>query len=508
MRVWELLLLASNIGWLAVMLISQKDRRRIPAFAISGIAVVLLALHLTLEGYRIQLLPLYLTTIAALTVAVYRRVRVERRRKLPRFAAGSAYTAIMLMLLAAAVMLYVFPVFRLPEPSGRFQVGTQAFHWTDDSRAEPFAPTPNGKRELMVQVWYPAQAVSGERVPFIPDPRILRPMAANYGLPGFTFEYLRDVSSHSRNEAPVAKEQPAYPLILANPGFGSSRFLHTSQAEELASHGYIVAVIDHTYNTFATEFPDGRVTTDKTSVLFSPDQDYNEETAARDQLGEALTEDAAFVLDRFQQIQSGQIPSLLQGRIDLAHIGTFGHSIGGATAYDTAYDERIDAGIDLDGGLYRVHERGALRKPFLFLNSESEARRLQRIMEDRSYTDTELAETGSTREREEQVAADKKAELERMRKAVDYGGQALYIDGTEHLNFTDVQLVSPVFKLLGAAGPISPKRADAVIDAYMLDFFDTYLKGQKGELLQGTNSRYPEVRFLFEKEAYSGSSGS
>lgn len=508
MRVLEILLLAANIGWLVVMLISKKGRRGIPALAVSGIAVLLLILHMAVEGYRIQLLFIYITTFGALAASIYPCVRAERCKKLPRFLKSLAYTAMTLMLLATAAMLYVFPVFRLPEPSGRFQVGTQAFHWIDEGREEPFSPTPSGKRELMIQVWYPAQEASGSYSPFIPTPRILRPMAANYGLPGVTFEYLRYVSSRSRPQAPVAAEQPAYPLILANPGFGSSRFLHTSQAEELASRGYIVAVIDHTYNTFATEFPDGRVTTDETSALFSPDQSYAEETAARDRLGEVLTEDAKFVLDRFQQVQSGQIQSLLQGKIDLAHIGIFGHSIGGATAYDTAYDERIDVGIDLDGGLYRVHERGVLRKPFLFFNSESEARRLQRIMEDRPYTDTELAEMGSTREREKQVAEDKKAELERMREAVDYGGQALYVDGTEHLNFTDVQFVSPVFKLLGAAGPISPKRADAVIDAYMLDFFDTYLKGQKGELLQGTNSEFPEVRFLFEKEAYSGSSGS
>ncbi|OWR27261.1 dienelactone hydrolase [Saccharibacillus sp. O23] len=498
MRVFELLLLASNIGWLVVMLISKKGRRSIPALSVGGIAALLLVLHLTLEGYRIQLLPLYATTIGASAVSLYLRVRSESRRKFPRFAAGSAYTAMTLMLLATAVMLYVFPVFRLPEPSGRFQVGTQAFHWIDEDREESFARTPKSKRELMVQVWYPAQADSRKHAPFIPTTRILRPMAANYGLPGFTFEYLRYVTSHSRTQAPAAAEQPAYPLILANPGFGSSRFLHTSQAEELASRGYIVAVIDHTYNTFATEFPDGRITTDATSALFSPDQSYAESSAARDRLGRVLTEDAEFVLDRFEQIQSGQIPSLLQGKIDLAHIGIFGHSIGGATAYDTAYDERIDAGIDLDGGLYRVHERGALQKPFLFLNSASEARRLQRILEDRPYTDTELTEMGSTREWEEQVAAGKKAELERMREAVDHGGQALYIDGTEHLNFTDAQFVSPVFKLLGATGSISPKRADAVIDAYMLDFFDTYLKGQKGELLRGTDSRFPEVRFLFE----------
>ncbi|MDG0789417.1 hypothetical protein OMP38_00055 [Cohnella ginsengisoli] len=92
----------------------------------------------------------------------------------------------------------------------------------------------------------------------------------------------------------------------------------------------------HSYNTFATEFPDGRITTSTTNDLFSPDHDYKTESGNRDKLGKVLTEDVAFALDQFELIQSGQIPSDLKGRIDLGHVGTFGHFIGGATAYDAS----------------------------------------------------------------------------------------------------------------------------------------------------------------------------
>ncbi|MGO4375811.1 alpha/beta hydrolase family protein, partial [Paenibacillus sp. MCAF20] len=241
----------------------------------------------------------------------------------------------------------------------------------------------------------------------------------------------------------------SYPLILANPGNGSSRFLHTSQAENLASHGYIVAVIDHTYNTFATEFPDGRITTSTTNDLFSPDHDYRTSRGNRDELGKVLTGDVAFILDQFELIQSGQIPSHLKGRIDLGHVGAFGHSIGGATAYDASYDPRIAVGIDLDGGLYRLRDREGLRKPFLFINSESYFEKLKMVMDNRVYTDAELNRMGSTSEWEDQVTEDKRMELERMRGTADEGGQVLYIDNTEHLNFTDVQFISPIFKMLG-----------------------------------------------------------
>lgn len=182
-----------------------------------------------------------------------------------------------------------------------------------------------------------------------------------------------------------------------------------------------MAVIDHTYNTFATKFPDGRITTSTTNDLFSPDHDYQTERGNRDKLGKVLTDDVAFVLDQFELIQSGKIPSHLKGRINLGNVGVFGHSIGGATAYDASYDPRIAVGIDFDGGLYRLREREGLRKPFLFINSESEFEKLKMVMDNRVYTDSELNRMGSTREWEDKVTEDKKLELERMRQTVDEG---------------------------------------------------------------------------------------
>ncbi len=49
--------------------------------------------------------------------------------------------------------------------------------------------------------------------------------------------------------------------MVLSPGFTNSRSTLTALAEDLASHGYVVAGIDHTYESFATAFPDGRVTT-------------------------------------------------------------------------------------------------------------------------------------------------------------------------------------------------------------------------------------------------------
>ncbi|MCM3496967.1 dienelactone hydrolase [Paenibacillus lactis] len=496
MRFFEILLFFSSACLLAFQFVVNPRIRRSALLLTSGAGSIFVVIHLLVEGYRVQLLFLYgftlLMLILSLIDAFKAPAAVQTASRIRRLL-GRLFIAF--GLIATGCFQFVFPVFNVPEPTGELKVGTQVFHFIDSSREETFGTTATGKRELMVQVWYPAQAGTGQYAPFIPDTRILSYMAANYGLPGFTFQHLKYVSSHAYSEAEVSSAQTTYPLILANPGFGSSRFLHTSQAENLASHGYIVAVIDHTFNTFATEFPDGRITTSTTNDLFSPDHDYRTESGNRDKLGKVLTDDVAFVLDQFELIQSGQIPSRFKGKMDLKHVGVFGHSIGGATAYDAAFDPRITAGINLDGGLYRLRDREGLQKPILFIHSETEYERLKMVRDDRVYTDAELDRMGSTREWMDQVTEDKKLELKRMRETVGEGGQVLYIDNAEHLNFTDVQFISPIFKILGITGKISPERASSVINAYMLDFFDMHLKNQGGNLMKGPDSRFPEMKF-------------
>lgn len=491
-----MLLFLSSACTLAFLFIVNQRIRRLAMLLTSGAGTIFLVIHLLVEGYRVQLLFLYGFTVLMLILSLigfFKKPAAVRTASRTRRVLGRLFIGI--GLIGTGCLVYVFPVFDYPAPTGELKVGTQVFHFIDSSREETFGTTATGKRELMVQVWYPAQTGSGKYAPFIPDTRILSYMAANYGLPGFTFQHLKYVASHTYLGAEISSAQSSYPLIVANPGFGSSRFLHTAQAEDLASHGYIVAVIDHTFNTFATEFPDGRITTSTTSGLFSPDHDYRTERENRDKLGKVLTDDVTFVLDQFELIQSGQLPSRFKGKMDLKHVGVFGHSIGGATAYDASFDPRITAGIDLDGGLYRLRERESLQKPFLFINSESEYENLKRVKENPVYTDEELERMGSTREWTDQVTEDKKLELKRMCEAVGEGGQVLYIDNTEHLNFTDVQFVSPILKILGITGKISPDRANSVINAYMLDFFDKYLKNQGGNLMKEADSRFPEAKF-------------
>ena len=60
-------------------------------------------------------------------------------------------------ILAAIVLSIFLPVFRLPALTGPYKVGTQTRHIVDEGRRLiRFSDRPGGPRELVIQIWYPA----------------------------------------------------------------------------------------------------------------------------------------------------------------------------------------------------------------------------------------------------------------------------------------------------------------------------------------------------------------
>ncbi|MDR0268000.1 dienelactone hydrolase [Paenibacillus sp.] len=491
MRLFEILLLLNSAGLLVIKIFFKKNNR-MPLFIASVVGTLLLVTQFMAEGYRDQLLFPYCITIAFLATSVYAFFRKNTAWKMPRFLSATLFTAAAASLLLTAGLLYVFPVFQLPKPTGTLKVGTQTFHFVDTDRKELFGEAPGGKRELMVQVWYPAQNTIGKPMPFIPGgDKVLKeePMSGTFGIPRKLTDYLKSISSHSYENAEVSGSNATYPLIILNHGYGSSKIFQTSQAENLASHGYIVASIDHTYSTFATVFPDGRTTTMKT------DEELIGEKKYRNKVGKMWTDDVSFTLDQLERINSGGIQSKLYGKIDFGRVGAFGHSFGGAASYDSAYDPRIKAGIDLDGSLYR-YDKEPLSKPFMFIFSEMGFDLYNKVREHYVYTDEELKAYGVTREQIEKDTREVETQVGHLEHVAKHGGQILYIENMEHYNFADLQFLTPLFRQLKLTGKINPARSAFIVNAYTLDFFDKYLKDKGGSLIDGPSSKYPEVKFV------------
>ncbi|HWG14343.1 MAG TPA: hypothetical protein VG268_13810 [Streptosporangiaceae bacterium] len=147
------------------------------------------------------------------------------------------------------------PTPHLPEPTGPAPVGTMARHLKDVSRPDPWAVGINA-RELMVSLWYPVALSDRPRAPYMTAAES-RLQLTSRGIDDVPPEALRTVRTHAVSDATPAGRPHAFPLVVLSPGFNGSRSALTALAEDLASHGYVVAGIDHTYESLATAFPDG-----------------------------------------------------------------------------------------------------------------------------------------------------------------------------------------------------------------------------------------------------------
>src|SRR6202034_490908 len=213
----------------------------------------------------------------------------------------------------------------------------------------------------MVSLWYPAVPSDGQRARYM-TPAESELQLTSRGITGGRRGVLSKVRTNAAVDATPAGHQRRHPLVVLSPGFTSSRSTLTALAEDLASHGYVVAGIDHTYESFATAFPDGRVTTCLAREARRRGSGSQEEVAA----GRAA--DVSFVLGEL----TGAHPAWPgAGLIDPSRIAMAGHSAGGAAAIAALVaDSRIRAGIDMDGSTYALIPERGLSRPFLFLGKQ------------------------------------------------------------------------------------------------------------------------------------------
>jgi predicted dienelactone hydrolase len=459
MRPGEATLLLLNLPALAWCLAA----RPVPVWAraLSGAALLVLLAHVVVEGYRWQILPGYLVTVWAFAALASPRVAP------PGPWTGACWLG---LALAAAVMGTVLPVFTLPKPTGRFPVGTATRHLVDPSREETRGGRPGARRELLVQLWYPAQG-AGPRQAYRGPAEV-----------AFPKEHFALVQTHAAARAPLAEALPRYPVVLFAPSWIGRRNQNTVQAEELASHGFVVVGIDHPYGTDLTVFPDGRAA--RTTLGEVLDCSSDEAFAASERAAEAelrvRAADVRFVLDELERLNESDPEGALTGRLDTARVGVFGHSFGGAVAAEVCRaDARFKAGINLDGLLFGADRDKEIGKPFLVFSDGTPV-----------PTAAELeAATGATRRLLTAVARD----VERLHRCLPRpGGYLLTLRGAAHMNFCDSPLFSPLRRLTHA-GRIPPRRAAAIVNDYVVSFFEAYLNGKDEPLLGGGASPYPEV---------------
>lgn len=115
---------------------------------------------------------------------------------------------------------------------------------------------PADTRVLVAQLWYPTQATGPGRA-YLDSPAVSDAIAGQAGLPGLLLDGALRGRTNAGADARWA--DGAFPLVLSSAGLGGVRTQNSAWAEDLASHGYVVAAIDHPYDSAAIVLEDGTV---------------------------------------------------------------------------------------------------------------------------------------------------------------------------------------------------------------------------------------------------------
>ena len=235
----------------------------------------------------------------------------------------------------------------------------------DTSRFDPYARRGHGHqhRKLPLSVWYPAAPIApgadGPPTPYLP--RSWRSVSWMWGLRG------RRVVTHAVTDAPPA--DGTFPLVVFSPSANPAH-LYTALLEDLASHGFVVAGISHTYEVMpVTAFAHGRPRVVRLAALGGAlatpgKRPYSRDLADRAAVVDVTAADIGFVADTLRA-EPGDLP------LDPVRWAAIGHSFGGgAVAELTRRGSTCRAGVSLDGGLWRRPDEVGAAMPLLQLFAE------------------------------------------------------------------------------------------------------------------------------------------
>lgn len=344
--------------------------------------------------------------LVALAVLGVNRLRKAPERKGLPFASGTAFG---LLAAGAVAAIVLFPVWPMPMPGGPHPVGVRTFEAADASRPGVFHAGPTEPRRLLVRVWYPAGSVAGRKpARYFSEAEAgatAESLGALAGFPPF-FTFVKHVATNSYPDAPLLPGASRLPVVFYSHGYTSFLAQNTALMEELASHGYVVFSVQHTYDSAATVFPNGDVAPIDPEITAGRRASARADEAADEAQAMAVTgatlddrlegylrmrelalagesirilksggvwaADRIFVHD---QLQKGAVPPAIReiaAAGDLTRVGEMGMSFGGATSGTVCMvDRRCAAGINLDGGDFPFQAFAAeMPVPFLMFHSD------------------------------------------------------------------------------------------------------------------------------------------
>jgi predicted dienelactone hydrolase len=393
----------------------------------------------------------------------------------------------------------------LPAPTGTYGVGRVSYALTDESRPEPLSTTPDARRKIMVFVWYPTESKATPRMkaaPYLPDFEKVLPKLSPDDVKGmFRPSTFRGIDllpqTNVVENAPIVPGKQQFPLLLFSHGWGNPTFLYTAEVEDIVSHGYIVVAVDHPYDTAYTRFPDGNV------ILFAQDR-FDKETKkpngvtnyAKERV-EVMGDDNKFALNEIlKYANTSSLHAPFYKRVNEHEVGAFGHSIGGLAAARTCQiDTRVSACMDQDsnddrGSPFIVTPLDQTEKqPFLlFVVSSADLWSSATV----NPSDADLAAQKMTRPDYTALIKNHQTNETDQLAGIPGGSYRVMLFGLPgfiHRTFTDQTL-------LDFAGDKEGNNFHnfQVAQAYILAFFDKYLKGDRKTVLDSHTPVDPRAK--------------
>ena len=342
---------------------------------------------------------------------------------------------------------------QLPPPTGPHNVGVLNLPVTDHSRKDLFAPADD--RKLMISIFYPTNqsASPSDLTPYI-TPIVASLFEEQHPIPNGTLATV--IANAKPNAVPLSVLQPK--RLLFSHGGGTSRLIHTTLLEDLASYGYLAISIDHPYDAAAVEFPDG-------TVIYRDPSNFTA-TLLNNWYRQRL--DDIYFVDNLTSDLSILYPN--SQKPCAAAVG--GHSFGGAAVAGAMIESHdFVAGFNFDGAFWNNSISGDAENPFFIMGGPV------RIPDgDTSWDTFRAAQTGWERE--------------------------VIVNGTQHFAYTDFLALVNVLdvertpEIDAFVGTIRTERGLEIQRRYVRDLLDWALGEGDGELVDRPNPEFPEVDFI------------
>lgn len=328
-----------------------------------------------------------------------------------------------LIILIGAGWLLLFSKATDIETTGEYNINRENCFYTDTLRLETYADD-GSYRELPVSFWYPTEYTQVRKCPLV---------------------------------------------VFSHGSFGT-RESNETLYRELASHGYVVCSVDHTYQCFSTKLSNGK--TIRLSGAFMKEiaadnpQDNPEQSLHNfEKWMDVRTGDINFVLDTIiEKVSEENGDFSVYSLIDTSRICVMGHSLGGSAALGVGRQrDDITAVISLEAPFLCDIQDVDADGNFIFEQSEYPVPVLN------IYSDASYEHLREWKQYQENA---------RLLDTESDDVQNVYISGAGHLSLTDLSLSSPFLTFIfdGFKKSNEPQETLKNINEVCLAFLESHLK--------------------------------